>query len=70
MTEYLYLIEPADDGWSAYVPDLPGCVAAADTRDEAQRLIKEAIALHVESLRSHGDPVPDAKTFGSYAPVA
>jgi predicted RNase H-like HicB family nuclease len=57
--QYVVVYEETPSGWSAYVPDLPGCVAAADTRDAAQRLIREAIALHIESLRTAGEPVPE-----------
>ncbi len=57
--EYLVVIEPADDGsFSAFVPDLPGCVACGDTRDEVELLIREAVSLHVDSLRRNGEPVP------------
>lgn len=45
-------------GFSAYVPDLPGCVAAADTLAETRLLISEAIALHVEAMRQQGEVVP------------
>jgi predicted RNase H-like HicB family nuclease len=56
---YLVVIEPASDGsFSAYVPDLPGCVSCGDSESEVQSLIREAILLHVESLREHGEPVP------------
>ncbi len=56
---YVVVIEKASDGsFSAYVPDLPGCVAAGDSREEAETLIREAIALHIESLREHGESVP------------
>ena len=57
--DYVVVIEKAEDGsYSAYVPDLPGCVACGDTADEARRLIAEAVVLHIESLRLHGEPVP------------
>ena len=57
--DYVVIIEPAANGsFSAYVPDLPGCVACGDTRAEAETLIAEAVVLHVASLRKHGDPVP------------
>jgi predicted RNase H-like HicB family nuclease len=58
--EYLVVIEPAEDGsgFGAFVPDLPGCVAAAKTREETVRLIRESIPMHIESLRAHGEPVP------------
>jgi predicted RNase H-like HicB family nuclease len=57
--DYVVVIEKAADGsFSAYIPDLPGCVACGDTADEARQLIAEAVALHIESLREHGEPVP------------
>ena len=57
--EYVVVIERAGDGgFSAYVPDLPGCVACGDTVEETTARIREAVALHVESLRAHGEPVP------------
>ena len=63
MVEHVVVIERANDGsHSAYVPDLPGCVACGDTVEEAQELIKKAIALHIASLRRHGDPVPPPAT--------
>ena len=56
------LIEKTDNGYSAYAPNLPGCVAAAETRAETEELIREAIALHLESLREHGEPIPQPQT--------
>ena len=57
--EYVVVIEHAPDGsFSAYVPDLAGCVACGDTAAEARDLIAEAVKLHIESLRAHGEPVP------------
>ena len=58
MTEYLVIFEEAAGSIGAYVPDLPGCVAIAETRDEAKQLIREAIELHLESLRENGETVP------------
>ena len=56
---YVVVIEKSsDNSYSAYVPDLPGCVAAGDTREEAAELIREAISLHIESLKEHGEVVP------------
>lgn len=61
--DYVILIEQADDGsFSAYVPDLPGCVACGDTTDEARSFMAEAVQIHVESLREHGEAVPAAVT--------
>jgi predicted RNase H-like HicB family nuclease len=57
--DYVAVIEKAPDGsYSAYVPDLPGCVSCGDDVDEARSLIEEAVGLHIESLRKHGEPVP------------
>ena len=57
--QYLVVVEKGDSGFGAYVPDLPGCIAAADTRDEVVRLIREAMEIHVEELKESGDPVPE-----------
>lgn len=56
--KYTVIVEKADQGYGAYVPDLPGCIATATTRDEVLRLIKEAIEFHIEGLREAGLPVP------------
>ena len=56
--KYLVVIEKGPTSFGAYVPDLPGCVAVAKTRPRVKRLIREAIQLHVEDMRSRGDPVP------------
>jgi predicted RNase H-like HicB family nuclease len=56
--QYLVIVEKGQSGFGAYVPDLPGCVAAASSRKEVVRLIHEAIELHVEDLRERGEPVP------------
>ncbi|MCY3563602.1 MAG: type II toxin-antitoxin system HicB family antitoxin [bacterium] len=56
---YTAVIEKTNNGYSAYVPDLPGCVATADTYSEVRELIAESVRLHVGSLREHGDPIPE-----------
>jgi len=56
--KYLVVVEKSDNGYSAYVPDLPGCVAAAKDRNEIVTLVQEAIEFHIEGLRESGDPVP------------
>ena len=55
---YLVVVEKGPTFYGAYVPDLPGCVAAAKTRREALSLIREAIELHLEALREQGGPLP------------
>lgn len=56
---YIVVIEKAGNGYSAYVPDLPGCVAAAYTRDETEKLIREAVELHLEAMREDNEPIPE-----------
>lgn len=56
--EYVVIFEEGKDSCSAYVPDLPGCIAAGDTIEEVRTLIAEAIAFHIEGLREDGDVVP------------
>jgi predicted RNase H-like HicB family nuclease len=56
--QYVVVFEEAETVVGAYVPDLPGCVAVGATREEAKQLIREAIELHIESLREHGEAVP------------
>jgi len=55
---YLVVVEKGDSGFGAYVPDLPGCIAAADTEPEVVALIREAIELHIEDLKQQGESVP------------
>ena len=58
MMHYLVVVEKGESGYGAHVPDLPGCVAVGDTKQEALKLIQEAIEFHIEGLREIGDPVP------------
>lgn len=62
--QYLVVLEKGPTSFGAYVPDLPGCVATADTRGEALLLIREAIALHIEELRQTGQLVPLPSSTG------
>jgi predicted RNase H-like HicB family nuclease len=55
---YLVIIEKGESSWGAHVPDLPGCIAVAETRQEVLALIKEAVDFHLEDLRAHGEPIP------------
>ena len=61
--EYLVILEQGETSFGAYVPDLPGCIAVAETKEEALDLIREAIDLHLESLRENGEPVPAPHSF-------
>ena len=58
---YAVVIEPGDQGYGAYVPDLPGCVAVGATKSEVERRIREAIVFHLEGLRAEGLPIPEPK---------
>jgi predicted RNase H-like HicB family nuclease len=59
MNEYRTIYEQGRDGWWAHVPDLPGCTAFGETRDEVERGAREAIEAHVALLRETGRPVPE-----------
>jgi predicted RNase H-like HicB family nuclease len=56
---YTVLIEKGPASYGAYVPDLPGCVAVAETREEVEYLIKGAIGMHLQGMREDGDPIPE-----------
>lgn len=68
--EYTVLLERGENNWSAYVPDLPGCVATGKTRDETLQLMREAIEFHIEGMRLHGETVPDRTTDSARVAVA
>jgi predicted RNase H-like HicB family nuclease len=55
---YAVVIESSETGFGAYVPDLPGCIAAGKTRDEVVGLIQGAIEFHIEALKEDGEPIP------------
>jgi len=67
---YALVIEAAGDNYSAYVPDLPGCVATGETIEETEQSIREAIEFHVEGLRAEDLPVPPASSRVNYVEVA
>jgi predicted RNase H-like HicB family nuclease len=67
---YAVVIEKGQRNYSAYVPDLPGCVAAGDTIEEIQREIQEAIEFHLEGLRADGLPIPEPSSRVEYVEVA
>lgn len=60
--QYLVVVEKSENGFGAYVPDLPGCVGAAETREEVISLIQEAIEFHIEGLKRSGDPIPKPRS--------
>ncbi|CAN5787316.1 type II toxin-antitoxin system HicB family antitoxin [soil metagenome] len=56
--KYMVVIEKGESSYGAYVPDLPGCIAAGETESEVRELIQEAVSLHIEGLLEDGEPVP------------
>mgnify|MGYP006358776873 CR=1 FL=1 len=67
---YAIVIERTDNNFSAYVPDLPGCVATGATVAETEAAIREAIAFHLEGMREDGDPIPQPSSQVEYVDVA
>jgi predicted RNase H-like HicB family nuclease len=67
---YAVVIERAGQNFSAYVPDLPGCVATGDTISEVEKLIREAISLHLDGMREDGVAIPEPKSVVEYIEVA
>jgi predicted RNase H-like HicB family nuclease len=67
---YTVIVEQGNASVGAYVPDLPGCIAAGETRAEALQLIVEAIELHIEALRERGEEIPQPHSFFETVEVA
>ena len=67
---YVVVIEKGAKGFGAYVPDLPGCIAAAKTRDEVVKLIQDAMEFHIEGLKQDGEPVPKPASSVEFVEVA
>jgi predicted RNase H-like HicB family nuclease len=65
----MVVIERGEASWGAHVPDLPGCVAIGETREEVVRLIREAISTHIEELKRDGLPVPRPTSEGEFVDV-
>lgn len=68
--KYAVIIEEGENGFGAYVPDLPGCIAAADTKEEVKKLIHEAIEFHIEGLKEDGEPIPKPASSIEFIEVA
>jgi len=66
----LIVVEQTPTGFSAYSPDLPGCVAAGATRQDVEQKMREAIALHLEGMREDGLAVPSPHAYATYVEVA
>ena len=68
--KYAVVIEEGENGYGSYVPDLPGCIAAADTKKEVKKLIHEAIEFHIEGLKEDGEPIPKPASSIEFIEVA
>ena len=66
---YAVIVEEGESSFGAHVPDLPGCVAVADTKEEVLKLIQEAIEFHLEGLREDGEPIPAPSSSVEYVDV-
>lgn len=69
MKKYLIVIERTGTGYSAYSPDLDGCVATGKTREEVESQMREAIAFHLEGMVCNGEPLPEPHTYSAYVEV-
>ena len=66
---YVVIVEEGANCFGAYVPDLPGCAVVGETREETLQLIREAMELHITSLREQGDPLPEPASSTEYVQV-
>ena len=67
--KYMVVVEKGESSYGAHVPDLPGCVAVGETREEVLKLIAEAIEFHIEGLRANGEPVPAPSSQSEFVDV-
>jgi predicted RNase H-like HicB family nuclease len=67
--KYLIVIESTTTGFSAYWPDVPGCVATGATREEAEREMRDAISFHLDGLRQEGEKLPEPQASSTYVDV-
>ena len=70
MNKYAVVIEKAENNYSAYIPDVLGCIATGKTIDEVRQTLMEALATHLELMREAGEPIPEASTITDYVEVA
>ena len=69
MSRYLIILEKTDTGFSAYSPDVPGCIATGQTRSEVEQNMKEAIQFHLDGLRQEGLPLPAPRSQAAYCEI-
>lgn len=66
---YMVVVERGETSWGAHVPDLPGCVAVGESREEVLKLVREAIEFHIDGLKQDGLPVPAPSSEGEFVEV-
>ncbi|MBI1737512.1 MAG: type II toxin-antitoxin system HicB family antitoxin [Candidatus Rokubacteria bacterium] len=66
---YMVVVERGETSWGAHVPDLPGCIAVGESREDVLRLIREAIEFHIDTLKQDGRPVPTPSSEGEFIEV-
>ena len=67
---YVMIIEPGERNYSAYLPDLPGCIATGKTIEEVRQRMRKAIEIHLEGMRADGLPIPKPSTLADYVEAA
>ena len=70
MKKYLVIIEKTATGYSAYSPDIPGCVSTGRTKQDIKRNMREAIEFHLDGLRLEGEPLPVPHSSSTYVPIS
>lgn len=69
MYRFLIIIESGSRNYSAYAPDLPGCIATGRTREEVEKNMREAIAMHIQGMLEDGEPIPVANSSTAYVDI-
>lgn len=69
MYRFLIVIEKVGNNYSAYSPDLPGCIATGESREEAEKNMHEAIEMHIQGLKEDSAPIPESSSFAEYVAV-
>lgn len=70
MRKYLIIIEKTNSGYSAYSPDLDGCIATGTSREEVEKNMREAIAFHLEGLQEEGYEIPQPRSYSKYVNIS
>ena len=69
MNRYLVVVEETETGYSAFSPDLPGCVATGKTRDDVERTMRDAIEFHLDGIREDGEHIPTPRSYSTYCEI-